>query len=123
MNIESPYAPKPIGPYSQAIKKGNTLYISGQIPYNQEGNCLIHTDMSSATKQVMDNIAAILQAADMDFSNITFCSIFTTDMSQFAEINAVYSSFFKPPFPARQTIEVTALPMNALVEISAIAVK
>src|SRR5690606_2482114 len=108
MNIESPHAPKPIGPYSQAIKKGNTLYISGQIPYNQEGDCLIHTDMSSATKQVMDNIAAILQAADMDFSNITFCSIFTTDMSQFAEINAVYSSFFKPPFPARQTIEVTA---------------
>ena len=123
MKIESSLAPKPIGPYSQAIKKGNTLYISGQIPYNQESEFLVNSDMSIATKQVMDNIGAILREAGMDFSNITMCSIFTTDLSQFAEINAVYYTYFTPPFPARQTIEVAALPMNSLVEISAIAVE
>ena len=121
--IESQYAPKPIGPYSQAILQGNTLYISGQIPFNVENNFLISTDISHATKQVMDNIGAILEAADMDYSHVVKCSIFVTDISKFAEVNAVYGSYFESPFPARETIQVAALPMGSLVEISAIAVK
>jgi len=122
-SIESQYAPKPIGPYSQAILQGNTLYISGQIPFNVESNFLISTDISHATKQVMDNIGAILETADMDYSHVVKCSIFVTDISKFAEVNAVYGSYFESPFPARETIQVAALPMGSLVEISAIAVK
>jgi 2-iminobutanoate/2-iminopropanoate deaminase len=122
-NIESANAPKPIGPYSQAILSGSTLYISGQIPYNVESSFLITTDISHATKQVMDNIAAILHAAEMDFSNVVKCSIFVTDISKFAEVNAVYATYFEAPFPARETIQVCALPMGSMVEISAIAVK
>ncbi|OQA96935.1 MAG: Enamine/imine deaminase [Bacteroidetes bacterium ADurb.Bin217] len=122
-SIQSAQAPKPIGPYSQAVLSGNTLYISGQLPYNVESEFLITTDMSHATKQVMDNIAAILHAADMDFSHVVKCSIFVTDISQFAEVNAVYFNYFEAPFPARETIQVAALPMGAMVEISAIAVK
>lgn len=121
--IESKNAPKPIGPYSQAVLVDNTLYISGQIPFNVESNFLITTDISHATKQVMDNIGAILHAADMDFSNVVKCSIFVTDISKFAEVNAVYFNYFEAPFPARETIQVSALPMGAMVEISAIAVK
>lgn len=122
-SIESQNAPKPIGPYSQAIETANTLYISGQLPFNVEGNFLITTDISHATKQVMDNIGAILYQANLDFSNIVKCSIFVTDITQFAEVNAVYSTYFEAPFPARETIQVSALPMGAMVEISAIAVK
>jgi len=123
IEIKSQQAPQPIGPYSQAILSGNTLYISGQIPFNVESNFLITTDISHATKQVMENIEAILLAADMDFSHVVKCSIFVTDLSKFAEVNAVYSAFLEHPFPARETIQVSALPMGALVEISAIAVK
>jgi len=121
--IESSQAPKPIGPYSQAVLTGNTLYISGQIPFHRESEFLVTSDMSLATKQVMENIGAILAKAGMDYSNIVKCSIFTTDMSKFEELNAVYFNYFEMPFPARETIEVSALPMGAMVEISAIAVK
>ncbi len=122
-NIESDNAPKPIGPYSQAVMSGNTLYISGQIPYNQESEFLINHDISLATKQVMENIGAILTKAGMDYSNVVKCTIFVTDMATFTEVNAVYFNYFDLPFPARETVEISALPMGALVEISAIAVK
>ncbi|MFW5851705.1 MAG: Rid family detoxifying hydrolase [Bacteroidota bacterium] len=119
--IESSQAPKPIGPYSQAVKKDNTLYISGQLPLNVDEDFLVNSDFSLATKQVMDNIDAILSEAGMDFSHITFCSIFITNMSKFSEVNTVYAQYFSEPFPARQVIEVSALPLNAIIEISAIA--
>jgi len=122
-SVQSQYAPKPIGPYSQAVISGNTLYISGQLPYNAESEFLITTDISLATKQVMDNIGAILHAADMDFTHVVKCSIYVTDISKFAEVNAVYFNYFESPFPARETIQVAALPMGAMIEISAIAVK
>ncbi|HON52845.1 MAG TPA: Rid family detoxifying hydrolase [Bacteroidales bacterium] len=122
-SVQSQYAPKPIGPYSQAVVSGNTLYISGQLPYNAESEFLITTDISLATKQVMDNIGAILHAADMDFTHVVKCSIYVTDISKFAEVNAVYFNYFESPFPARETIQVAALPMGAMIEISAIAVK
>jgi 2-iminobutanoate/2-iminopropanoate deaminase len=119
--IESSQAPKPIGPYSQAVKKDDTLYISGQIPLNVEQDFLVNSDFSLATKQVMDNIEAILREDNMNFTNISFCTIFVTDISKFSEVNTVYAQYFSEPFPARQVIEVSALPLNAIIEISAIA--
>ena len=116
-------APKPVGPYNQAVLAGNTLYISGQIPINPSSNTLIDSDISLATKQVMENIGAILAEAQMDFNNIVKCTIFVRDMARFKDVNAVYFNYFPEDFPARETVEVSALPMNALVEISAIAVK
>ena len=116
-------APKPVGPYNQAVFVGDTLYISGQIPLNPSSNSMIDSDISLATKQVMENIGAILEAAGMDFNNIVKCSIFVRDMAKFKDVNAVYFNYFPSDFPARETVEVSALPLNSLVEISAIAVK
>ena len=121
--ILTEYAPKPIGPYNQAVLAGNTLYISGQIPVNPSTNTIIDSDISLATKQVMDNIGAILTEAQMDFTNVVKCTIFVREMASFKDVNAVYFNYFTEDFPARETVEVSALPMNALVEISAIAVK
>jgi len=116
-------APKPVGPYNQAVLVGETLYISGQIPMNPSTNTMIDSDISLATKQVMENIGAILEKAEMDFNNIVKCSIFVRDMAKFKEVNAVYFNYFPEDFPARETVEVSGLPLHALVEISAIAVK
>ena len=115
-------APKPVGPYSQAVLAGKTLYISGQIPINPATNTLIDVDITLATKQVMENIGAILAEAGMDFSNVVKCTIFVTDMAKFKDVNAVYFNYFEESFPARETVQVSALPMTAMVEISAIAV-
>ncbi len=121
--IYTEYAPKPVGPYSQAVLAGNTLYISGQIPLDPESNSMIDVNISLATKQVMENIGAILQAAGMNFDDVVKCTIFVRDMAQFKDVNAVYFNYFPSTFPSRETVEVSALPLNALVEISAIAVK
>lgn len=121
--IETNHAPLPIGPYSQAILSENTLYVSGQLPLDPESNFLIDSDVSLATKQVLDNIGAILQKAEMNFSHVCMATIFVTDISKFAEVNAVYSQYFESPYPARQTIQVAALPMGAPVEISVVAYK
>ncbi|MFO7869061.1 MAG: Rid family detoxifying hydrolase [Bacteroidales bacterium] len=121
--ITSKHAPTPIGPYSQAILQNNTLYISGQLPYNVAEDFIINTDYSMATKQVMENIETILHEADMDFSDVCMCSIFLKDITKFEDVNAVYFNFVDTPFPARQVIEVSALPMNAIIEISVIAQK
>jgi len=116
-------APKPVGPYNQAVLVGETLYISGQIPMNPSTNTMIDSDISLATKQVMENIGAILEKAQMDFNNIVKCTIFVSEMAKFKEVNAVYFNYFSEDFPARETVEVSGLPLQALVEISAIAVK
>ena len=115
-------APAPIGPYSQAIKTGNTLYISGQIPIIAETGKMISDDISKETDQVMKNIWSILNAAHMDFSNVVKCSIFVIDMKDFPIINATYEKYFDGDEPARETVEVSALPKGAHVEISCIAV-
>jgi len=116
-------APKPVGPYNQAVLAGETLYISGQIPINPVSNIIIDSDISLATKQVMDNLGAILTEAGMTFNNVVKCTIFISDMARFKDVNAVYFNYFTNDFPARETVEVSGLPLNALVEISAIAVK
>ena len=120
--IFSEKAPAPIGPYSQAVKAGNTLYVSGQIPINTENGKLVSDDIASETDQVMKNILAILNAAGMDFGNVVKCSIFVTDMRDFSIVNAAYEKYFDNEPPSRETVEVAALPKGVNVEISCIAV-
>jgi len=121
--ISSSKAPAPIGPYSQAVMVGDTLYTSGQIAINPTTNELEMADIKSETKLVMENLKALINEAGMDFSNVIKCSIFISDMNNFSEINEVYGSYFTANFPARETVEVACLPKNVNVEISAIAVK
>ncbi|CAH8282071.1 2-iminobutanoate/2-iminopropanoate deaminase [Mariniflexile fucanivorans] len=122
--ITTPNAPAPIGPYNQAILSGNTLYTSGQIAINPETNELVLNDIETETKQVMHNIKAVLEAANMAFEHVVKSSIFISNMDDFAKINAVYGSFFdEATAPARETVQVARLPKNVNVEISVIAVK
>ena len=121
--IITEHAPMPIGPYNQGVLSGNTLYTSGQIAINPETGELEIEDIKSETKLVMENLRAVLLEANMDFENIVKCSIFISDMNNFAQINEVYGTFFTDNFPARETVEVSCLPKNVNVEISAIAVK
>lgn len=114
-------APEPIGPYSQAVLKNNTLYISGQIAINPKTGELDLSDIKMETRQVMENLKAVLNEAGMDFSHILKCSIFISDMKNFSDINEVYGSYFENNYPARETVEVSVLPKNVNVEISAIA--
>lgn len=120
--IFSDKAPEPIGPYSQAIKTGQTLYVSGQIPIDAATNQLVTGGIVEETDQVMKNIWSILNAAKMDFSNVVKCSIFVTDMKDFIIVNSTYGKYFDNEPPARETVEVAALPKGAHVEISCIAV-
>ncbi|MDO9261415.1 MAG: RidA family protein [Flavobacteriaceae bacterium] len=122
--INTPNAPAPIGPYNQAVIFGNTVYISGQIPLNPQTGELIMDSIEVETKQVMENLKAILTAAEMTFENVVKSSIFISDMSNFAAINAIYGAYFKSETaPARETVQVSGLPKNVNVEISMIAIK
>ena len=121
--ISTQKAPKAIGPYSQAILSGNTLYCSGQIAINPETGELVLSSISKETHQVMKNILEVLKASEMNFSNVVKCSIFMKDMGQYSEINDVYASYFSENPPAREAIEVSVLPKNVNVEISVIAVE
>ena len=119
--INSPLAPAPIGPYSQAIKHGNTLFVSGQIPINQQTGELIEGSIEEETEQVMKNLGYILEEAELTFEHVLKCSIFVSSMEDFAKINAVYGKYFSKNAPARETVEVSTLPKNVNVEISCIA--
>lgn len=121
--IKTENAPAPIGPYNQAVLANGTLYVSGNIAINPESGELVMDSIKAETKQVMDNLKAVLKEADMDFSHVVKCSIFISDMNNFTEINEVYGSYFLSNYPARETVEVSCLPKNVNVEISAIAVK
>ncbi len=114
-------APAPIGPYSQAVKVGEMLYVSGQIPIDSSTNSLVEGDISLQTRQVMKNIAAILEEAETTFANVIKCSIFVKDMDDFSAVNEIYGEFFRQDPPARETVEVARLPKNVGVEISCIA--
>lgn len=119
--INTSNAPAPIGPYNQAILAGNTLYISGQICIDPATGELKNKDIQEETHQVMHNLKAILQEAGMDFSRVVKTTIFLTDMHQFGEVNQVYGKYFESDFPARETVQVSALPKFVNVEISMIA--
>ena len=122
--INTTKAPAPIGPYNQAVLSGNTLYTSGQIALDPETMELVLDNIKTETKQVMENMKAVLEAADMTFENVIKTSIFISDMNDFSQINEVYGSYFnEATAPARETVEVANLPNFVNVEISMIAVK
>ena len=121
--ITTTNAPAPIGPYNQAILSGNMLFISGQVCIDPVTGDLKNRDIQEETHQVMHNLKAILQEAGMDFSNVVKTTIFITDMHQFGDVNQVYGKYFEKDFPARETVQVSALPKFVNVEISMIAVQ
>jgi len=116
-------APAPIGPYSQAIKAGNTVYVSGQIPLSAAGQLVGEGDVSAQTHQVLQNLTAVLKAAGLQLTDVVKCSIFVKDLGNFATINQIYGTYFdEATAPARETVEVARLPRDVEVEISCIAV-
>ncbi|MCF6180757.1 Rid family detoxifying hydrolase [Lutibacter sp.] len=122
--IATKQAPAPIGPYNQAVLANNTLYISGQIALNPKTNSLVLSSIEEETKQVMENLKAILNVENLTFENVIKSSIFISDMNNFGIINQVYGSYFNAETaPARETVEVAQLPKSVNVEISMIAVK
>jgi 2-iminobutanoate/2-iminopropanoate deaminase len=121
--ITSAHAPAPIGPYSHGVWIGNTLYTSGQVAKDAVSGQMIQTDIKAETQKVMENLLAILTECGMNFSNVVKTTIYCTDLQNFAAINEVYGSFFSANFPARETVQVVKLPLNANVEISVVAVK
>jgi 2-iminobutanoate/2-iminopropanoate deaminase len=121
--IHTEKAPKAIGPYSQAVKSGNTLYISGQIPINPDTGKIIEGGIKEQTERVMKNIAAILEAADFTFDEVVKSTCLLINMSNFAEMNEVYGKFYSKNPPARAAFAVKELPLGALIEIETIAVK
>lgn len=120
--IQIPGAPTPIGPYSQGILKDNTLYVSGQIPLNPQTNELVQDTIENATNQVMQNINALLTEAGMTMDNIVKCSIFLKDLNNFSKVNEIYSQYFRSLPPARETVQVSKLPLDVDIEISCIAI-
>ena len=117
-------APTPIGPYSQAVLAGNMLYISGQVPINPSSGKLMMSSIEEQTQQVMENLKAILSAADMTFDNVVKSTIFIMNMDDFSKINTVYGAYFSEgQAPARETVQVAKLPRSVDVEISMIAIR
>lgn len=117
-------APAPIGPYNQAVLTGNTLYTSGQIAINPATGELVTNTIEKETKQVMENLKAVLEAANMTFENVIKSTIFISDMNDFTAINSIYGAYFdEKSAPARETVQVAGLPKNVNVEISMIAVR
>ena len=122
--INTPHAPAPIGPYNQAVLSGKTLYISGQVAFNPTTMVLVIDDIKTETKQVMENLKAILNKANMTFENVVKTSIFLSDMNNFVAVNEVYGEYFvSESAPARETVQVARLPKDVNVEISMIAVE
>jgi len=121
--ITSANAPAPIGPYSHAVLGGNTLYTSGQVAKDAQTGQMVQQNIEAETNKVMENLMAILKECAMDFSHVVKATIYCTDLNNFASINKVYGSYFKSDFPARETVQVSKLPLNANVEISVVAVK
>ncbi len=121
--INTPNAPAPIGPYNQAVMAGNMLFVSGQIALDPQSGELLIADLTTETNKVLENIKAILTEAGLDFSHIVKTSIFLKNMGDFARVNEIYGSYFTGNYPARETVQVAALPKNVNVEISVIAYK
>lgn len=120
--IHTDSAPAAIGPYSQAVKAGNTVYLSGQIPLDPATMELVSDDVAAQARQVFNNLAAVCDAAGGSLSKIVRVGIYLTDLARFAEVNAVMAEFFDAPYPARSTIEVSALPRGARVVVDAVMV-
>jgi len=120
--ISTTDAPQAIGPYSQAVRSGNTLYASGQIPIDPATGAMVEGDIAAQTRRVFQNIAGVLGAAGGSFDNVVKTTVFLADMNDFAAMNAVYGEYFTQPAPARSTVQVARLPRDAKVEIEIVAV-
>ena len=119
--FSSPDAPKAIGPYSQAVRAGQLLFASGQIPTDPATGAIVDGDVAAQTRRVFDNLGAVLKAANLSFADVVRTTVFLADMNDFAEMNAVYGTYFSEPYPARATVQVARLPKDARVEIDLIA--
>jgi len=120
--IHSDNAPKAIGPYSQAVRSGNTLYFSGQTPIDPATGKLVEGDIAAQARRVFENLKAVCSAAGATFDQVIRVGIYLTDLGNFAAVNAVMKEYFREPFPARSTIGVAALPLNANVEVDMVLV-
>jgi 2-iminobutanoate/2-iminopropanoate deaminase len=119
--FSSPDAPKAIGPYSQAIRAGQLLFASGQIPTDPATGAIVDGDVAAQTRRVFDNLGAVLKAANLSFADVVKTNVFLADMNDFAAMNEVYGKYFSEPYPARATVQVARLPKDARVEIDLIA--
>ncbi len=120
--ISTPRAPAAIGPYSQAVRAGGTIYLSGQIPLDPATGELVQADIATEARRVFDNLRAVCEAAGGTLDDVARVGIYLTDLSDFAAVNAVMADYFQPPYPARSTIQVSALPRGARVEVDAVLV-
>ncbi|HEY5036462.1 MAG TPA: RidA family protein [Chthoniobacterales bacterium] len=120
--VSTKEAPAAVGPYSQAIRSGSMLFCAGQIPLDPQSGQIVSDDIAKQTKRVLDNISAVLRAENLNFSHVVKTTIFLTDMGDFQTVNEIYGSHFRDNPPARSTVEVSALPKGAKVEIEVIAV-
>ena len=120
--IATDHAPAAIGPYSQAVRAGNTVYFSGQIPLDPATGALVEGDIEAQTRRVFDNLAAVAEAAGGSLAKVVRAGIYVTDLAHFATVNAVMAEYFQAPYPARSTIEVSGLPKGAQVEVDAVMV-
>jgi 2-iminobutanoate/2-iminopropanoate deaminase len=120
--ISTADAPAAVGPYSQAVRVGSTIYCAGQIPLDPKTGQIVSNDISEQTRRVLDNITAVLKAEGASFENIVKTTIFLTDLADFQTVNEIYATYFKQAPPARSTVQVPALPKGARIEIEAIAV-
>lgn len=119
--VLSPDAPAPIGPYSQAVRVGDWLYLSGQIPVDPSTGKLVEGGIHAQTRQVLQNLQAVLTAVNVSLQDVVKVTIYMVDLDSFQEMNEIYAEYFSPPYPARATVQVSALPKGALIEIEAVA--
>lgn len=119
--VSSPDAPKAIGPYSQAVRAGQLLFLSGQVPLDPATGLIVDGDIAAQTRRVFENLGAVLQAGGRSFSDVVRTTVFLADMNDFAAMNEVYGQYFFEPYPARATVQVARLPKDARVEIDVIA--
>jgi 2-iminobutanoate/2-iminopropanoate deaminase len=119
--FSSPDAPKAIGPYSQAVRAGQLLFVSGQVPLDPATGQIVDGDIAAQTRRVFDNLAAVLKAGNRSFADVVRTTVFLADMNDFATVNEVYGTYFSEPYPARATVQVARLPKDARVEIDVIA--
>jgi 2-iminobutanoate/2-iminopropanoate deaminase len=119
--VSSPEAPKAIGPYSQAVRAGQLLFVSGQVPLDPATGQIVTGDIAAQTRRVFDNLGAVLKAGGRSFAHVVRTTVFLADMNDFAAVNDVYGTYFSEPYPARATVQVARLPKDARVEIDLVA--
>jgi 2-iminobutanoate/2-iminopropanoate deaminase len=120
-SIASPLAPKPVGPYSAALRAGQLLFVSGQVPLDPATGRMVEGDIGVHTRRVLENVKALLEAAGLSFAQVVRTTVFLADMNEFQAMNEVYATFFEQPYPARSTVQAARLPRDARVEIDMIA--